>query len=139
MRGLVKPDGSNIGKFLLGLLQLFYLQILSVFQYFPISICHKLTPNFIIVYVFLIGAHLIQNVHFICENKKKRKFNIQFLACLYGSTESYCSHFDTGMGVGVGATLRSFTSKFFMLWARHCQMSYPVWGQVLLILIYLFT
>ena len=25
-----------------------------------------------------------------------------------------------------------FCVKFFMLWARHCQASYPVWGQVLL-------
>ena len=28
------------------------------------------------------------------------------LACLYENTESYCSHFDVGIGVGV------FTSKF---------------------------
>ena len=43
----------------------------------------------------------------------------------------YCYHFDVGMGVGVGFTLLSFMSKFFMLWAGHCQASYSGWGWVL--------
>ena len=34
------------------------------------------------------------------------------LAHLYESTESYCCHFDVGVGIGVGVTLQSFTSKF---------------------------
>ena len=34
------------------------------------------------------------------------------LAHLYESTESYCCHFDVGVGLGVGVTLQSFTSKF---------------------------
>ena len=33
------------------------------------------------------------------------------LAHLYKSTESYCCHFDVGVGIGVGVTLQSFTSK----------------------------
>ena len=52
---------------------------------------------------------------------------LTFLARLYESTESYCCHFD----VSVGVTLKIYTSKFFMLWTRHCQVSYPVRGQVL--------
>ena len=59
-----------------------------------------------------------------------------FLACLFDSIGSYCCHSDVGIcvGVGVGITLKSFMSKFFMLWPRHCQASYPVRGQVLLFL-----
>ena len=42
------------------------------------------------------------------------------------------------MGVGIGVTLLSFMSKFFMLWATCCQASYHVWGQVLLTECYIF-
>ena len=34
------------------------------------------------------------------------------LAHLYESMESYCCHFDVGVGIGIGVTLQSFTSKF---------------------------
>ena len=53
---------------------------------------------------------------------------VSFLSRLYESTESYCCHFEVGVGVGVTP---KFYVKFFMLWARHCQVSYPVRGQVL--------
>ena len=51
---------------------------------------------------------------------------IPFLALLYESTESYCCHID------IGVTLYSFILNFFILWAKHCQGSYHVRGQVLL-------
>ena len=57
-----------------------------------------------------------------------------FLAGLYKSTESYCCDFGVGMGVGVGVGSHfKVLHSFVMLWARQCQASYPVWGQVLLV------
>ena len=55
-----------------------------------------------------------------------------FLAHLYKSTKTYCCHFDVGIGTGV--TLYSFILKFFMLWTKDCQVSYPLRKQVLLLL-----
>ena len=56
-------------------------------------------------------------------------FSIPLLARLYESTESYCCHFDVGIGVGDSITLSKFYVKVFMLWARHCKESYPVWDR----------
>ena len=57
----------------------------------------------------------------------------RFVARLYESTESYCCPFDVGVGmiIGVGVTLKNL--RFFMLWARHCQVGYPVRRHVMLV------
>ena len=35
------------------------------------------------------------------------------------------------LGVGMASHFKVLHQNFFMLWARHCQASNPVWGQVL--------
>ena len=40
---------------------------------------------------------LVTSVQPVCHWNK----NVSFLACLYESTESYHSHFDVGIGIGV--------------------------------------
>ena len=51
---------------------------------------------------------------FLLRNLKKDfRFLWPLLARLYKNTESYCYHFDVGIGVGI--TLKSFTLKFFLL------------------------
>ena len=35
------------------------------------------------------------------------------------------------MGTGVGVTFKVLRQSFIMLWARYCQASYPVLGQLL--------
>ena len=68
------------------------------------------------------------SVFMLGYTEKSEFFHLFFLDYLHKSTGSYCCHFCDGMGI----TLLSFTSNFFMCWARHYQMSYPVHRQVLL-------
>ena len=58
----------------------------------------------------------------------------EFLVSWYESTASYCCHpgigISIGMFVGICFTPLKFNNKALdLLWARCCQVSYPVHGQ----------
>ena len=58
---------------------------------------------------YMIGLTLFVGV--VIANYSENKVFSLFLACMYQSTKYRCCHFDVGIGMGI--TLQSFTSKFF--------------------------
>ena len=110
------------------LIFIFFIFFLYYFFYLKELVCNNIYKTLENTWSLILSERIVRMIVYliIIDHDSKQLF----LARLYESTESYYRHFDVGVGVGV--TLSSFTSRFFHVIdkALSCQLSCTATGLV---------